>query len=68
MFPSLFSEKKENAVLFQHAMSSELGVYNLLYTRNPEGRRFLLKARARAFANHNERVLNRKKQIKGVLE
>lgn len=66
--PSLFSEKKEDAVLFQHAMSSELGVYNLLYTRNPEGRRFLLKARARAFANRNERVLNRKKQIKGVLE
>lgn len=66
--PSLFSGKKEDAVLFQHAMSSELGAYNLVYTRNPEGRRFLLKARAKAFANRNERVLNRKKQIKGVLE
>ena len=66
--PALFSAKKEDAMLFQKAMSSALGAYNLVYTRTPEGRRILLKARARAFANRNDRIINRKKKVKGVLE
>ena len=66
--PALFSAKKEDAILFQKAMSSALGAYNLVYTRTPEGRRILLKARARAFANRNDRIINRKKKVKGVLE
>lgn len=66
--PTLFSSRKEDAQLFQKAAASQIGAYRLIYTRNAEGRKILLHARAKAFANRNERVLNRKKKVKGALE
>lgn len=50
------------------AAASQIGAYRLIYTRNAEGRKILLHARAKAFANRNERVFNRKKKVKGALE
>ena len=49
-------------------MSSHLGKYELVYTRTPQGRAVLLKGRAEAFGSRNERILKRKKEIKGALE
>lgn len=66
--PSIFSKTKEEATLFQKSMTSCIGAYTLIYTRNPEGRKILLTARAKAFANRNERIMNRKKKVKGALE
>ena len=66
--PSVFSKTKEDARFFQKIMSSHLGKYELVYTRTPKGRAILLKGRAEAFGSRNERILKRKKEIKGALE
>lgn len=66
--PSEFSKTKEDAVLFLNKMKPYLGSYELIYTRSPEGRRILLRGRAKAFANKNDRFFQRKKKIKSALE
>lgn len=66
--PRLFSGSKEKAEAFLKGMQPCIGKYRLVYTRNPEGRKILLKGRARAFANRNERRLCRRKRVKGALE
>lgn len=70
--PEAFSKKKEDAELFREAMRNWIGDYRLIYTRGEEGRKVLLKARVRAFANQQKNVQNftegRKKIVKGALE
>ena len=66
--PSVFSKTKQDALFFQKVMASHLGKYHLVYTRTPEGRAVLIKGRAEAFGSRNERILKRKKEIKGALE
>lgn len=66
--PGMFARTKEDAALFQECLRPHIGAYQLVYTRNAEGRKILLKARAKAFGSRNERVFNRKKKIKGKLE
>lgn len=66
--PSVFSKTKQDALFFQRVMSSHLGKYHLVYTRTPQGRAVLLRGRGEAFGSRNERLLNRKKEIKGALE
>ena len=66
--PSLFAKTKDDAVLFQKALEPHIGKYDLIYTRSVQGRAALLKARSKAFANRNQRALERKKKVKGTLE
>jgi hypothetical protein len=42
---------KEKAMVFHHHWQWRLGRAQLIYTRSEEGRRHLLKARARTFSN-----------------
>ena len=66
--PSFFASSREKAGLFQRALRPYIGTFRLVYTRNPQGRKILLHARAKAFASRNERKINRKKKMRGALE
>ena len=66
--PRIFSGTREKAENFQKDMEPYIGKYHLIYTRNPEGRRLLLRGRAEAFSNKNARKIYRKKTVKGALE
>lgn len=66
--PSLFARTKEEAQQFQQTMKRYIGSYELAYTRSAAGRAVLMKARAKAFANRNERCVDRKKKVKSALE
>ncbi len=66
--PDTFGRKKEDAAVFRQCMKRVMGNYDLIYTRTPEGRRMLLKARIRSFAAKNERILTGRKQVKGKYE
>jgi superfamily II DNA or RNA helicase len=48
--PSVLAKKKETATVFHRFWEKRLGNSELLYTRTPENRPQLLKARARAFS------------------
>ena len=66
--PKVFAGSREKAEFFLHIMKSFLGNAYLVYPRNPKGREILLRARAKAFANRNERRMQRKRKIKSALE
>lgn len=57
--PSLFDKKKSDAEAFASSVAPFLGDYELIYTRNLQGRKHLLKARIEALANQEARCLNR---------
>lgn len=65
--PDAFSKNKEDAMLFAECIKHSVGKYDLVYTRNEEGRRLLLEGRLKALSNKEERCL-RNKKVKGALE
>lgn len=65
--PEIFAKNKDAAFVFAKCMKRYLGKYELIYTRNEEGRKLLLKGRVHAFANRDDRLLNHKK-VKSALE
>ena len=66
--PEIFGKHREEADIFAACMRKVLGSYVAVYTRTPEGRRLLLKARTRSFVNKNDQLLTGKKQVKGKYE
>lgn len=64
--PELFGKKKEDARLFTDCIAKYIGPYELVYTRNGEGRATLLEARIHSFANKNERCVDKKKRVKSA--
>lgn len=65
--PDCFSKRKEDATIFAQYMKPFIGKYEVVYTRNENGRKILLDARIKALANREERCFTRKK-VKGALE
>lgn len=65
--PDAFARKKEDAQMFAACMKHFMGAYDLVYTRNAEGRKLLLEGRVRALGNREQRCLTKKK-VKGALE
>ena len=66
--PEVFGKKKEEAQCFNACMKRILGPYETVYTRTPEGRKLLLRARTRSFVNKNDRMMTGKKKVKGEFE
>lgn len=66
--PDAFGKRREDADVFASCMKKALGACDAVYTRTPEGRRILLKARTHSFVNKNERCLTGKKQVKSEFE
>ena len=66
--PEVFGRQKERALIFERHMKKVLGSYCLVYTRCPEGRKVLLRARTRSFINKNQSVFCGKKVAKGKYE
>ncbi|MFI3202315.1 MAG: hypothetical protein R3Y54_12495, partial [Eubacteriales bacterium] len=65
--PEVFSKRKEDAELFAYCMKKYIGNYQVVYTRNPEGRKILLKGRVYVMANKQNRAIQRKR-VKSALE
>ena len=65
--PETFGKKKETAEAFAKCMKRYIRHYDLVYTRSEQGRKLLLKGRVHAFANRDDRLMNKKK-VKGALE
>ena len=66
--PDIFASARNKAEIFRMELIPYIGRFRLVYTRNPEGRKILLHARAKAFSNRNERMTDRKKCVKVRLE
>lgn len=64
--PELFGKRREDAQLFVDCLRGYIGPYELCYTRSPQGRRELLEARVHAFANKNERCVDKRKKVKSA--
>lgn len=65
--PAVFAKRKEEAQIFADYMKPFIGKYEVVYTRNEEGRRILLEGRIHSIANKQDRLITKKK-IKSALE
>ena len=59
--PSMFDKRKEDAIGLLYHLEKFIGEYELIYTRNAEGRHILLDARLNALGNKQERTFSKKK-------
>lgn len=59
--PSMFDKRKEDAIGLLYHLEKYIGEYELIYTRNAEGRHILLDARLNALGNKQERTFSKKK-------
>ena len=59
--PSMFDKRKEDVVAFVANIEKYIGNYEIIYTRNVEGRHILLDARLNALGNKQERTFSKKK-------
>ena len=66
--PEVFSKRQEDAVSFAGEVRKVIGKCKVVYTRNPNGRKILIEARVKAFANRTERYIDRKKTVKSRLK
>lgn len=64
--PELFGKKKEDAARFADAVSRYIGAYELIYTKNGNGRRVLLEARVHSLANKSGHCVTKKKRVKNA--
>ncbi|MFC5280918.1 DEAD/DEAH box helicase family protein [Arcanobacterium canis] len=65
--PATFEKNRELAEIFVQEMNKNIGHHNLVYTRNVDGRKVLLKARVKSFANKQNRFITGKK-VQSALE
>ena len=61
--PSIIGKKKETAELFNKHITRTFGKYKLVYTRHEEGRKFILKCRAKSYISYNAKKVNNKHKI-----
>lgn len=66
--PEIFGKQKERAYTFERQIRRAMGSFQVVYTRTPEGRKTLLRARTRSFVNKNQSVLKGRKVAKGKYE
>lgn len=66
--PEIFGRQKERVAVFEKHMRKVLGKYRVVYTRTPEGRKTLLRARTKSFVNKNQKALLGRKVAKGKYE
>ena len=59
--PSMFDKRKEDVIAFVANIEKYIGKYEIIYTRNVEGRHILLDARLNALGNKQERTFSKKK-------
>ena len=61
--PSILGKKKAMVELFSDNLKGRVGDFEIVYTRNDEGREMLLKCRKLSFITENEKELKRRKKI-----
>ena len=67
--PEVFGSKKERAAVLETHMRRVLGPsFHLVYTRTPQGRQVLLRARTQSLINRNQAAWQRRKVAKGIYE
>lgn len=61
--PEMFGKKKEDAQMFHSLVKKYVGKYELIYTKNGEGKSQLLSARIHSVANKGELPVDKKKKV-----
>ncbi len=62
--PSVIGKRKEYAELLAEKLKYSTGKFVLVYTRNENGRAFILKCRKASYITYNHRMMNKKYKVK----
>ena len=66
--PETFGKQKDRVYVYEKHIRKAMGRFQAVYTRTPQGRRVLLRARTKSFVNKNQTVLQGRKVVKGKYE
>ena len=66
--PETFGKQKDRVYVYEKHIRKAMGRFQVVYTRTPQGRRVLLRARTKSFVNKNQTVLQGRKVVKGKYE
>lgn len=61
--PTIIGQRKELVELFSDNLKGRVADFEIVYTRNNDGRKLLIKCRKRSFLTQNEKFLRKKKRI-----
>lgn len=61
--PTVIGSKKEYAQIFQQYLIRYSGKLQLIYTRNEQGRKFILECRKKSYITQNNKQINRKYKV-----
>jgi len=61
--PSFIAQKKEYVEIFTTQLKGRLGRFDMVYTRNENGRKEILKCRKKSFITYGEKYLTNRKKI-----
>lgn len=61
--PNIIGQKKENVEILAHYLEKSMGKMKLVYTRNEQGRKLILKCRKHSYITFNERCVNKKFKV-----
>lgn len=61
--PSIIGQNKEYASIFSNYLEKSMGKMKLIYTRNDDGRKLILKCRKNSYLTFNERCINKKFKV-----
>jgi hypothetical protein len=61
--PSVIGQKKESAKILQRYLQKYSGKLKLVYTRNEEGRKFILNCRKKSYITLNQKFVNKKYKV-----
>lgn len=64
--PEIFGKNKKDAAMFHQKVKRYIGNYQLLYTRNAEGKQAILTAKLFSLANKNPDCICKKKTVKNT--
>ena len=61
--PSIIGKKKEYAAVLSEKLKKSCGKFSLIYTRQHEGRKFILKCRKKSYITYNQKMISRKYKV-----
>jgi superfamily II DNA or RNA helicase len=61
--PTVLGKNKESAEVLKKYLKGNTANFELVYTHNPEGRKFLLKCRKNSYITQNDKQINKKNKV-----
>ena len=61
--PSVIGQRKEFVEILKNKLSSQIGIFEIAYTRNENGRDLILRCRRKAYITQNDKMIDKRQRV-----